>query len=418
MNITQTVVEDVLQITVSGRLDGYWADYLDRVLGDALREGHHRVTVDCDGLVFLSSAGIAILVKFHKELKRISGGLQVVRPSAPVRATLKMTRLDALLVAPLPADVSTPAPTASARQFQRDGADFDVYVLPSRGPMTCKVVGHMLPLGPDAANDLTCVSLESLAPTFAIGIGAFGESVQDCRGRFGELVSVSGATAYQPADGTNVPDYLVAAGALASSVHVLGCLACEGAFSHLVRFDTLASGTTIGLSRVIDACFAASEADAVGVCAVVEAAGLVGAALRRSPVEGFSDGDFFAHPGVRTRLAFTAEPAFTGSVALIAGIATRPGGSGGHDTQLRPIGPNAIGHLHAAAFAFRPITKGPIEIGPTVSTLFEPDRLRGVLHLLHDDRAAAGAGESQCFRGACWVGPLASEWQVVANTSC
>jgi anti-anti-sigma factor len=414
MDITQSVADDILQITVQGRLDGYWADYLDRVLADAIRDGHHRVTIDCAGLVFMSSAGIAILVKFHKELKRISGGLQVVRPSAPVHATLKMTRLDALLVAPLPADVSEPAPTASAKQFEQDGAEFDVYALGSHPPMTCKVVGQTLPLGPNAATNVTCVSLASLAPTFAIGIGAFGESAAECRGRFGELISVSGATAYQPADGTNVPDYLVATGKLGSSVHVLGCLSCEGAFSHLVRFDTVKSGTTIGFSRVIDGCFAASGADALAFVAVAEVAGLVGAALRRSPVEKTDDPDFFTHPGLRTRLAFTAEPAFTQSVALVAGIVSRQGSGGNHDAELRPMGPRAIGHVHAAAFAFKPITKGVIEIGATVTSLFEPDRLQGVLHLLHDDRAAAGSGESQLVRGACWVGPLASEWQRLA----
>ena len=52
------------------------------------------------------------------------------------------------------------------------------------------------------------VSLEGAAPAFAIGVGAFGDSFEDCRPRFGELISVSGGTAYQPADGTNVADYL------------------------------------------------------------------------------------------------------------------------------------------------------------------------------------------------------------------
>ena len=31
-----------------------------------------------------------------------------------------------------------------------------------------------------------------------------------------------------------------------------------------------------------------------------------------------------------------------------------------------------------------------------------------MLHLLHDDRGAAGAGESEFVRGACWIGPIAA----------
>ena len=72
-----------------------------------------------------------------------------------------------------------------------------------------------------------------------------------------------------------------------------------------------------------------------------------------------------------------------------------------------PLAANAVGHLHAAAFRFRPIQKGSIDLGETVAELFEPNQLMGVLHLLHDDRGAAGAGESEFIRGACWIAPVA-----------
>jgi hypothetical protein len=38
-----------------------------------------------------------------------------------------------------------------------------------------------------------------------------------------------------------------------------------------------------------------------------------------------------------------------------------------------------------------------------VTRLFEPDQLLGVMHLLSDDRGAAGAGETEFIRGACWI---------------
>ena len=74
--------------------------------------------------------------------------------------------------------------------------------------------------------------------------------------------------------------------------------------------------------------------------------------------------------------------------------------------QLRPSGPDTDGHFHAAAFRFRPLPKGAIDLGETVTTLFESEQLLGVLHLLHDDRSIGGAGESEFVRGACWVGPV------------
>ena len=48
--------------------------------------------------------------------------------------------------------------------------------------------------------------------SFGLGLGAFGSSFADCAGRFGEFLAVCGAVTYLPADGTNVPDYMLAAG--------------------------------------------------------------------------------------------------------------------------------------------------------------------------------------------------------------
>ena len=63
-----------------------------------------------------------------------------------------------------------------------------------------------------------------------------------------------------------------------------------------------------------------------------------------------------------------------------------------------------MGHFHAAAFSYRPLQKGSIDLKTTVTTLFETETLQGVLHLLTDDRVAAGLQQSEFVRGACWIG--------------
>jgi hypothetical protein len=75
---------------------------------------------------------------------------------------------------------------------------------------------------------------------------------------------------------------------------------------------------------------------------------------------------------------------------------------------VRPLGkgPWPAGHFHAAAFSYRPLQKGTLDVKTTVSTLFEAETLQGVLHLLNDDREIAGAGQSEFVRGACWIGPI------------
>jgi len=116
----------------------------------------------------------------------------------------------------------------------------------------------------------------------------------------------------------------------------------------------------------------------------------------------------FKYPGVRSWLSFSTERLYARSLALISGVAASsecvPLAS-----LLRPLktGTGPKGHFHAAAFSYRPLQKGSIDLKTTVTTLFETETLQGVLHLLTDDRLAAGPQQSEFVRGACWIGAAA-----------
>jgi anti-anti-sigma factor len=406
MEITHEVNGAFLDMRVSGRLDGYWADHLNRALADVVSNGHHRIRLDCSALSFLSSAGIAVLLRFRKDLARIDGSFYIVNPSKTVASVLLLTRVSDLLVEPAGVPQAAAAPEPAVRSREIGEAGFEIYDLDARAQLTCRAIGDAHALSTAASRDEHLASPAASPPALAVGVGAFGASFADCRTRFGELLSVAGATVYQPADGTNVPDYLLAHDGSASDVRLLYGLAGDGGFSHLVRFAARADGASIGLSRVLSACLDLAGARSIGVVLVAETVGLVGAALRRSPAEPLEEGDFFALPGVRGRLAFTAEPAFARSVTLAAGFVARAGDGEQAAGDLRPIGAGCTGHLHAAAFPFRAIKKGRIGLAETVSGLFDTDQPLGVLHLLHDDRGPGGAGESEFVRGACWVGAV------------
>jgi anti-anti-sigma factor len=409
MQITRTAQNNALHLTVGGRLDGYWADHLDNALSEAVREGHHHLRVDLSQVTFLSSAGIAALMKFYKQLSRINGSFVVVNPSSPVRVVLEMTRLSAVLIAPDVAPTVAVAPPRAGRVVERAGIAFEVFDSPAAAGLRCRALGSDAPLRAATFSEADCVSLGSRSPVFALGLGAFGEGFADCQARFGEMLSVTGATGYQPADGTNVPDYLLATGALPDDVRVLYGLACEGEFTHLVRFESQQPGAAVGMLSLLEGLVEIVGTQAVGFVMVSEATGLVGAALRRSPAQPLADAEFFAHPGVRARLTFTAERAFLRSMTVSAGVLVR-GEAAARAPYVRPIGTGGLaGHVHAAAFPFRPLRKGEVELKDTVTSLFEHEQLLGVLHLLHDDRGPAGAGESEFVRGACWAGPLTFE---------
>jgi hypothetical protein len=251
-----------------------------------------------------------------------------------------------------------------------------------------------------------------------VGLGAFGRDFDDCRGRFGELLAAGGAAVYLPTDGTNVPDFLIAGGSAAPEVRLLYGLRCAGKIAHHARFESVGE-QAVALSALAAAALDLAGADRVGLIVVAESAGLVGAALRRSPA--LEEPPDLAFPEIRRWVSFTSDRAFGASQALIVGVAARRGVLGAENTPaertvkslpgagafLRPIGANGVaGHFHAAAFSHRPLPRGPLDLDPTVAGLFETEALRGLLHLVHDDRDASGLGETELRRGALWAAPI------------
>ncbi len=406
MDITTEQQGEYLEVRIDGRLDAYWADHLSRSLEDAVTGGGHRIRIRMSGVSYMSSVGLRVLVKFYKQLGSLGGSLQVTDPAEPVRSVIRMAGLETLLAATGGETPQRSAPDVAERIETEDGR-YEVYELASDAALTCQVVGSPLRLEESGFTESDCRTVALPATTFAIGLGAFG-SFADSRGRFGELLAVAGAAAWLPTDGTNVPDYLLSTGSFVSGLSLLYALVCDGGFRRLIRFEERTKGDPLSLSTIIDQALAVGGGDQVGIVMLAETAGLVGATLRRSPALGEASASMFAYPQIRDWLSYSSEPSHRRQLALIAGVAsTRP-----HallDPFLRPLASSpqkATGHFHAAIFPSRPLAKGRINLHDTVASLFENESLQSVLHLLTDDRAGVGAGQSELIRGACWVGPI------------
>lgn len=402
MEITKTTADGAVEVVVKGRLDAYWADHLAAALEEVVRDGFHHVRLDMAGVAYMSSVGMRLLLRFHRQLQRINGSFAVTHPSEAVRTVLELAGLAALLGA-------APAPTPAAgdraqRREERAGTTFDLFELAPASTVTCRVSGQPELLQGCRFGEEHCRTVRVSEMTYGVGLGAFGSSFADCRSRFGEFLAVAGAAVYLPTDGTNVPDYLVATGGFVPELTALYALTCEGRCAHLVRFEAHDTVTLADLAAsVLDLC----GAEAAGMVILAEAAGLVGAALRRSPVNAAAAGAPFGHPRVREWLSFTPERAYARSLVLSVGVAARCDYAE-LSALLRPLGraPLPAGHFHAAAFSYRPLQKGRIDLQRTVGALFDGETIQGVLHLLNDDREINGAGQSEFVRGACWVGPI------------
>jgi len=405
MEIVTQPIGDVLEVKVRGRLDNYWTEHLRSNLDELIRGGAHGLRLNLADVSYLSSAGVGVLVQFHTRLKNIGGSFVIISPSERVKLILDMCKLSPILLAEISPAAAPAHKKVDVRRFTSPAASFEVLEYTAEKPMTVERIGDAGLFRNRSFAAENCRTAAYPPATFGLGLGAFGHGFDESQSRFGEFLAAGGSAAYLPTDGTNVPDFMVSSGELVPEVNVLYGLRCEGGFTHFLRFESASVDSPISLVELVRTALEVAGGVVVGIVMVAESAGLVGAALRRSPAVAIGvEQDPFEYPDVRTWLSFSTERLFPRSLALLSGVAA--------SAECAPLAPLLRrvgveewpqGHFHAAAFSYRPLKKGEIDLKSTVTTLFERETLQGVLHLLTDDREAAGPQQSEFVRGACWI---------------
>ncbi|HKN23823.1 MAG TPA: STAS domain-containing protein [Candidatus Acidoferrum sp.] len=401
MEIVTQQLADALEVKVKGRLDNYWGEHLQRNLEELIRGGAHHLRLNFSEVAYLSSAGVGLLIRFYRQLKAIGGSFVIVAPSDHVKLVIELCHLSPLLFSQQAA-AAPPIPQAEPLRFTTATASFELIERSPARALTWEPIGAPALLRGGGFGPQDCRTIRFPASTFGIGLGAFGHGFEDARTRFGEFLAVVGSAAYLPTDGTNVPDFMVSSGDLVPELNTLYGLRCEGDFSHLLRFEATAPSSAVSLTDILSTGLEVTGSSIIGLVMIAESAGLVGAALRRPPA---TESVSFQYPDIRIWLSFSTERLYSRSLALVAGVASTasPGPVAPH---LRPLGTDILGHFHGAAFSHRPLPKGEIDLKSTVTALFESENLQAVLHLLTDDRQAAGPQQSEFVRGACWISAL------------
>lgn len=426
MEISSSRFGDTLVLRLAGRLDASWCQTVQDAIDAAVRSGEHRIRLDMTAVPYVSSAGLRVLLTAFKQLKAIKGAFAVGPASPETRSVLELAGMDMLLaretaggtgVAPVDGEASrlaasdTPAHTSAktppaAHTSAR--ATYQLYqLLPAATPpLRLAALGE--PAGPALPVSISPgQSALAFGPAcFALGLGALGPEAREASARLGEFLAVSGAAVFQPTDGSPRPDFALCQAGFVPKGHLPLGLRGEGEFPRLARFSAKADAPGAPLSELAATALELSGAEAVAFVLYAETAGLVGATLRR-PLDPAAPPDRFAFPQVRDWLSFTSERAHRDSTTLVVGVAARPGHA--LSPWLRPLRPDLTlrGHVHAAAFPYRPIRKGRLELPATIAELFENAAPQAVLHLLADTREIHGAGESEFQRGALWFAPVA-----------
>jgi anti-anti-sigma factor len=411
-------------VRLTGRLDGEWSRHLADTLDELLRDGLRSVILDMAQVDYISTPGVQVLGQRYRDFSLLRGELRVSAPSPVVLQALTAANLvDQLLLLPGDERIAGGAGRPSAF-MARAASEFtgDAWHVPAAtgpagqyeishrhlaGELACRVVGR-----PDgfAAGHRTedCRTIAFTAGAFGLGIGAIGDSLEETRPRFGELIGVTGTVAYLPTDGALVPDYLTATAHTTPSAVLGSGLVLNGTFGNLIRFRTQPGSTTVPLAELAGVALATSNEGMAGMVVAAEATELVTTALRRSPATVEAPGALDASV-MREWLAFSPERTQARRAVVIAGIVARAP-TAPLAGFLRPLGPSSdlLGHFHAMVFPYRPVPQRAVALRALVEKLLETQPLRAVGHLVFDDRGRDSAGENSLLRGLCWTARVTS----------
>jgi len=408
LNILRVEESERILLRIEGRIDGYWSGILDEYLDSLLKAGDYKVGLDLTRVHYMSSMGIRILLKFTKLFKQIGGGFGITKSSEAVDDLLEMAGLKTMLAwhSPHPSTLAGVAgETTEAAGFTFSGALRAV-----QQPMTCRVTGDPRKLRAGGYSGSDCHHEKFGVNRYGIGLGAIGRDFEDCKSRFGEFIGLGDAVVYSPAGIPASPDFMVKTGTLIPDIELLYGILFEGEFDKTVRFNPRQAGDTINFSRLVTELFRITGYEQFAMVMVAETAGLVGLSINNTPMADDGNGQNpFTFPEVRNRVNFTSIPEFREMMTVTAGIATR---SNNEDLVefTRPLAPGSPirQHFHTAAFSWHPFKKDNINLEETLASLFEQERILGVLHLINDNRELTGAGESDFKSGVCWIGLIHS----------
>lgn len=405
MQITAHPGPELVELRLTGRVDATWAEHLSTTIENAVRGGAHRVILNFAGVDYISSLGIRVLLVQYKLLKSVNGSLAISHPSEFCRNVLTTVGLADIMVDDDAA--LSPASAEAAPRQRRGAADYEVYPQRVTRKLSCSMIGDLALLATTGYNAADCRTLSFPRGTFALGLGAFGQNFEDCRGRFGEFLAAGGCAISLPTNEAHaLPDYVVEEGSLVPQVETLYALSGEGDFPLMARFDAAPGGPgKVALSELAGSLLDAAAASTIAFVVLAEAAGIVGAALRRSPAEAPLVRTL---PAVREWLSFTTERSIDKSLCLLVGVASRDV-SPAAASFLRPTKPGSatLAHIHGAVFPYRPVQRGELPFDGTIAALLNASSPSAVLHLMADGRPFEGVGETDLSRGACWFGPIA-----------
>ena len=97
MEIIEEKKNEIVIFSLEGRLDSNTSPALEEKIDAAIDNGSHRMVINFENLEYLSSAGLRVILKTTKSLKRVEGKLVLCSMADYVKEVFEISGFDSFL---------------------------------------------------------------------------------------------------------------------------------------------------------------------------------------------------------------------------------------------------------------------------------------------------------------------------------
>jgi anti-anti-sigma factor len=91
MNVSKEKLNDVLVLTLEGRLDTTQSDAFEKEIMQILEQGDKKIILDCSGLNYISSSGLRIFLIIQKKMMSTGGELSICKLQPTIKEVFDMS---------------------------------------------------------------------------------------------------------------------------------------------------------------------------------------------------------------------------------------------------------------------------------------------------------------------------------------
>lgn len=262
MDINTKRANDILQISIKGRLDTFGALELDDAFNNIIKKRDIHIIIDMKDVHYLSSAGIRILLQVNKNLKKRGGDLHLCNVNQYPSEVLKMTGLDNVFLVHSGKEKAISHITEKidkteinwneAPSYTQNNIELTVYKSSPKSAIL-KAVGDISKVLFAQLGQKDIYSRKFSETEYSIGLGALGDDINEYLQILGEMITIGGTMVWLPTDGHDTPDFLTPYKDTGNvTIHTGFNAALDGGFN-----DIMMAEAKIGESFTISALYAA-----------------------------------------------------------------------------------------------------------------------------------------------------------------